>query len=178
MQSGGEDLHYYSNSLSAARASAGSVIAAVDKVLSGRNRNAFCLVRPPGHMAGMYVCMYGRICICNMRTYHPVLHPLFFACAITSIHPSTYFFSVCHVGVEGMKRRSDKGGLCLLNNVAIGALHALDRCLRIAIIDIGVHHGEGTEEIVRYQGGCRWIDLVNAWMDKFMGGCLHICMYM
>jgi hypothetical protein len=70
-----------------------------------------------------------------------------------------------------MKRKSDKGGLCLLNNVAIGALHALDRCLRIAIIDIGVHHGEGTEEIVRYQGGCRWIDLVNAWMDEFMGGC-------
>jgi acetoin utilization deacetylase AcuC-like enzyme len=68
LQSGGEDLHYYSNSLSAARASAGSVIAAVDKVLSGRNRNAFCLVRPPGHMAGMYVCMYGRIWICSMRT--------------------------------------------------------------------------------------------------------------
>jgi acetoin utilization deacetylase AcuC-like enzyme len=40
-------------------------------------------------------------------------------------------------------------GFCLLNNVAIGALHALEaRGLeRVAIIDFDVHHGNGTEEI-------------------------------
>ena len=40
-------------------------------------------------------------------------------------------------------------GFCLLNNIAIGALHALEaRGLeRVAIIDFDVHHGNGTEEI-------------------------------
>jgi acetoin utilization deacetylase AcuC-like enzyme len=37
--------------------------------------------------------------------------------------------------------------------VAAGALHALEApehlCRRVAIIDIDVHHGNGTEEIVR-----------------------------
>lgn len=39
-------------SLKAARRAAGAVTYAVDMVLSGRNRNAFCAVRPPGHHAG------------------------------------------------------------------------------------------------------------------------------
>ena len=92
--------------LNAARRSAGAVITAVDHVMSGRNRNAFCVVRPPGH----------------------------------------------HTGVNGMKTvtASNSGcGQCLFNNVAIGALHALDRCERVAIIDIDVHHGDGTEDVMR-----------------------------
>ncbi len=36
----------------AALRSAGAVCAAIDEVLAGRNRNAFCAVRPPGHHAG------------------------------------------------------------------------------------------------------------------------------
>ncbi|CAN0577669.1 unnamed protein product, partial [Laminaria digitata] len=39
-------------SLRAARRAAGAVTHAVDAVVSGRNRNAFCVVRPPGHHAG------------------------------------------------------------------------------------------------------------------------------
>lgn len=40
-------------------------------------------------------------------------------------------------------------GFCLLNNVAVGAAHALAACgvERVAIIDFDVHHGNGTEEI-------------------------------
>src|SRR2546427_1277310 len=40
-------------------------------------------------------------------------------------------------------------GFCLLNNVAIGALHALEvhGLERVAIVDFDVHHGNGTEEI-------------------------------
>lgn len=40
-------------------------------------------------------------------------------------------------------------GFCLLNNVAIGALNALEvhGLERVAIIDFDVHHGNGTEEI-------------------------------
>ncbi len=40
-------------------------------------------------------------------------------------------------------------GFCFFNNVAVGALHALENhhLKRVAIIDIDVHHGNGTEEI-------------------------------
>ena len=40
-------------------------------------------------------------------------------------------------------------GFCLLDNIAIGALHALEHhgLERVAIIDFDVHHGNGTEEI-------------------------------
>jgi acetoin utilization deacetylase AcuC-like enzyme len=40
-------------------------------------------------------------------------------------------------------------GFCLLNNVAIGALHALEAhgLKRVAIVDFDVHHGNGTEEM-------------------------------
>ena len=73
----------------------------------GRNRNAFCVVRPPGH----------------------------------------------HAGVNGLLDGGESCGFCIFNNVAAGALYAItderDLCSRVAIVDIDVHHGNGTEEIVR-----------------------------
>jgi acetoin utilization deacetylase AcuC-like enzyme len=76
-------------------------------VLVGRNRNAFCVVRPPGH----------------------------------------------HAGINGLLEGGESCGFCIFNNVAAGALYAIsdDRllCNRCAIVDIDVHHGNGTEEIVR-----------------------------
>jgi len=47
------DTSFSSGSLRAARRAAGAVQHAVDRVLIGRNRNAFCVVRPPGHHAGI-----------------------------------------------------------------------------------------------------------------------------
>jgi acetoin utilization deacetylase AcuC-like enzyme len=60
-------------------------------------------------------------------------------------------------------------GFCLFNNVAIGALHALDSgAKKVAIIDFDRHHGNGTQEIVEkfgqgrvmlvssYQEGCKY----------------------
>ena len=40
-------------------------------------------------------------------------------------------------------------GFCIFNNVAVGAVHALDmhRLDRVAILDFDVHHGNGTEDI-------------------------------
>ncbi|CAN0478895.1 unnamed protein product, partial [Ectocarpus sp. 12 AP-2014] len=80
--------------------------------MTGRNRNAFCAVRPPGH----------------------------------------------HAGTRGLVTCANDGtgshGFCLLNNVAIGAAYA--RCVhrhtgveRVAIVDFDVHHGNGTEHIVK-----------------------------
>jgi acetoin utilization deacetylase AcuC-like enzyme len=76
-------------------------------VLVGRNRSAFCVVRPPGH----------------------------------------------HAGIAGLLEGGESCGFCIFNNVAAGGLYAIsdDRllCDRCAIVDIDVHHGNGTEEIVR-----------------------------
>jgi len=51
----------------AARRAAGAVIAAVDRVLKGDARNAFCAVRPPGHHAEpdrpMGFCLFNNVAI-------------------------------------------------------------------------------------------------------------------
>ncbi len=46
--------------------------------------------------------------------------------------------------------RDHAAGFCLFNNVAIGALSALERhgLSRVAIIDFDVHHGDGTQDIM------------------------------
>jgi acetoin utilization deacetylase AcuC-like enzyme len=78
---------------------AGAATDAVDAVLGGEMKTAFCAVRPPGHHA-------------------------------------------C---------REKAGGFCFFNNVAIAAKYALERhnLQRVAIVDFDVHHGNGTEDIVK-----------------------------
>jgi len=100
-------------SFEAAMRAAGSVCEAVDRVVAGDFRNAFCAVRPPGHHAGPR-------------------------------------------GIVQCRNDPDGGshGFCLLNNVAIGAAYARtmyrnEGIRKVAIIDFDVHHGNGTEEIVR-----------------------------
>ncbi len=83
----------------AALYAAGAVTAAVDAVMQGQARNAFCAVRPPGHHA-------------------------------TSSKPS---------------------GFCIFNHVAIGVsyLQRAHHLRRIAIVDFDIHHGNGTQELLR-----------------------------
>jgi acetoin utilization deacetylase AcuC-like enzyme len=54
-------------SLAAALAAAGTVVSAVEAVMGGRARNAFCAVRPPGHHAsqgrGMGFCIFNNLAI-------------------------------------------------------------------------------------------------------------------
>ena len=92
------DTHICPESLTAARHAAGACVAAVEAVVSGAHRAAFCAVRPCGHHA-----------------------------------------------------EHDKAmGFCLFDNVAIGALHALERLglSRVAVVDFDVHHGNGTQDIL------------------------------
>ncbi|MCP1675156.1 acetoin utilization deacetylase AcuC-like enzyme [Natronocella acetinitrilica] len=87
----------------AALRAAGATCAAVDAVMKGEARRAFCAVRPPGHHAEPDQAM----------------------------------------------------GFCLFNNVAIGAAHAMAQYHldRVAIIDFDVHHGNGTEAMLRGRRG-------------------------
>jgi acetoin utilization deacetylase AcuC-like enzyme len=61
------DTEISSGSFEAALAAAGTVVSAVDAVMTGRARHAFCAVRPPGHHAsqgrGMGFCIFNNIAI-------------------------------------------------------------------------------------------------------------------
>lgn len=61
------DTHLSSGSGEAALRAAGGVIAAVDRVMSGKVQNAFCAVRPPGHHAeptrAMGFCLFNNVAI-------------------------------------------------------------------------------------------------------------------
>jgi acetoin utilization deacetylase AcuC-like enzyme len=55
----------------------------------------------------------------------------------------------CAVRPPGHHASADRAmGFCLFNNVAAGAAHAIHRGLsRVAVVDIDVHHGNGTQDI-------------------------------
>lgn len=102
----GCDTFFSAGSFPAAIRAVGAVCNAVDRVVQGFARNAFCCVRPPGH----------------------------------------------HAGVAGLLKNAVSCGFCIFNNVAIGAMHALDKypdtVRKVAIVDFDVHHGNGTEEVI------------------------------
>ncbi|OQS07634.1 histone deacetylase [Thraustotheca clavata] len=120
------DTALSSESFKSALLAVGAVLHAVDKVVQGDNRNAFVVIRPPGHHAGPYGCV-------ENDAFHEA--------------PDT-----C------------SNGFCLLNNVAIAAAYAMSNystsyysagvspfaeIRRVAIVDFDIHHGNGTEEIIR-----------------------------
>lgn len=62
-----------------------------------------------------------------------------------------------HAGPRGVVKSggvSDSHGFCIFNNVSIGASYAMNRyrdeIKKVAIVDFDVHHGNGTEETVRW----------------------------
>jgi acetoin utilization deacetylase AcuC-like enzyme len=65
--------------------------------------------------------------------------------AVVSGETETAFCAVRPPGHHAEPRRAM--GFCLFNNIAIGALHALDAhgLSRVAVIDFDVHHGNGTQ---------------------------------
>lgn len=65
----------------AALRAAGAVVYAVDEVMAGHARNAFCAIRPPGHHAepgrAMGFCLFNNIAIgaLHARAVHGIKHP-------------------------------------------------------------------------------------------------------
>lgn len=64
-----------------------------------------------------------------------------------------------HAGHRGLLDGAKSCGFCIFNNVAAGALHALEGqfCERVAIIDIDVHHGK---EIYLYNDDFDCINMI------------------
>ncbi|PPC74866.1 deacetylase [Pokkaliibacter plantistimulans] len=66
-----DDTALCPKSLHAASLAAGASILATNRVLSGKNRNAFCAIRPPGHHAehnlAMGFCFYNNIAIAALH---------------------------------------------------------------------------------------------------------------
>jgi len=56
-----------------------------------------------------------------------------------------------HAGKNGLLDESTSCGFCVFNNVMVGALYAMKThgLKKVAIVDLDVHHGNGTEEICR-----------------------------
>ncbi len=94
-----EDTFISSRSLEAAATALGAGLLALEAVLLGEAKNAFCAVRPPGHHA-------------------EIARPM---------------------------------GFCLVNSIAVVAREAQRKygAERVAIVDFDVHHGNGTEDIIK-----------------------------
>jgi acetoin utilization deacetylase AcuC-like enzyme len=70
--------------------------------------------------------------------------------AVDSVLQGQSHHAFCAVRPPGHHATREQAmGFCLINNAAVGALHALDcGAQRVAIVDFDVHHGNGTEDIV------------------------------
>lgn len=70
---------------------------------------------------------------------------------------TTAFVAARPPGHHAEKRRAM--GFCLINHIAVAALHAMaeHRLERIAIIDFDVHHGNGTQDIMWDEAGVLYV---------------------
>ena len=70
--------------------------------------------------------------------------------AVDAVAKGEVHNAFCAVRPPGHHAESQRAmGFCLINNVAVGALHAraAHGFKRVAVIDFDVHHGNGTQEI-------------------------------
>ena len=88
----------------------------------------------------------------NAHTLTAALHAAGAAVAATdAVLDGTLENAFCAIRPPGHHATRNKAmGFCFFNNVAIAALHALQRrhLKRVAIVDFDVHHGNGTEDIL------------------------------
>lgn len=88
----------------------------------------------------------------NPYTWEAAQYAAGAACAgVDDVLSGQYKKVFCAVRPPGHHAHRDhSGGFCFLNNVAIGALHAIGiyGLKRVAVVDFDVHHGDGTSNIL------------------------------
>ncbi|MEO5606726.1 MAG: histone deacetylase family protein [Polaromonas sp.] len=89
----------------------------------------------------------------NVHTWNAALRAAGAVIAATdSVLAGELTNAFCAVRPPGHHAERGKAmGFCFFNNIAIGAKYALERhgLKRVAIVDFDVHHGNGTEDIIR-----------------------------
>lgn len=84
---------------------------------------------------------------------------------IALTHSETLVFALVrppghHAGRYGRAMGAPTQGFCIFNNIAIAMLYAIDKGYApIAVMDIDVHHGNGTQEIFWYEPRLIHIDI-------------------
>ncbi len=90
----------------------------------------------------------------GIYTLNAILHASGAVVKATDIVMSgEYRHAYCNVRPPGHHAEKNQPmGFCFFNNIAIGALYALEHynLSRVAIVDFDVHHGNGTEDIVAH----------------------------
>lgn len=89
----------------------------------------------------------------NVHTWNAVLRAAGASLAATdAVMAGEIENAFCAVRPPGHHACHDKAmGFCFINNIAVAAKYALERhgLERVAIVDFDVHHGNGTEDIIR-----------------------------
>ncbi len=78
----------------------------------------------------------------------------------------------CNIRPPGHHAERDRAmGFCFINNVAVGAAHALEAhgLERVAVVDFDVHHGNGTEDIFRDDGRVMMVSIFQHPFYPFSG---------
>jgi len=63
-----------------------------------------------------------------------------------------------HAGREGLVNTVSQG-FCIFNNAAIGAKYAKRFYSKVLVFDVDLHHGNGTEDIVKYDKNIKFISI-------------------
>lgn len=153
------DTYASASSLSAALCAALTACRAVDDVCTAAYRNSFAAIRPPGHHAGAEGTTAGPAAFAAEAKEAAEMTAA--AGADYGVLPSP------ELPPSPAAHRDRCGqGFCLLNNAAIAAKHALlahpASIKRVAIVDIDLHHGQGTQEIVRGWPECLYASIHGA----------------
>ena len=113
----------------------------------------------------------------NLHTFNAALRAAGAAIAATdAVMAGEMENAFCAVRPPGHHaERSKAMGFCFFNNIAVAAKYALERhgLKRVAIVDFDVHHGNGTEDIVRGDNRILMVSFFQHPLFPFSGADTH-----
>ncbi|WP_019029860.1 histone deacetylase family protein [Colwellia piezophila] len=113
----------------------------------------FVFDNAPTEAKGEQYFIVGEDAVMNSKTLTSILYAAGAAVdAVDLVMDGTLGSAFCATRPPGHHAEHDKGmGFCFFNNVAIAAAYAKQKYAlkRVAIVDFDVHHGNGTEDIIK-----------------------------